>query len=205
MLSLPVSRSVYVPGTLKLACVSAAFALTKLTAPGPLSSVQVAVVAAGGVGCPSSLTLPWRAALAGGGMGRAGPAVAGGGGFGGGGPGGCLGGGGGAPAGLLFPGRAWRAALAGRVMVRSGPALTVGAVLGGGGPVVYSRWRRGAPAGLLSQARAVRWPVPVMIRASALPLAQPGRLTSSWAIAVRSGLRWFGPASPISVQGGGDQ
>src|SRR4051812_49440470 len=103
MLSLPVSRSVYVPGTLKLACVSAAFALTKLTAPGPLSSVQVAVVAAGGVGCPSSLTLPWRAALAGGGVVRAGPALTGGGVLGGGGPGVYLRGRGGGPAGVVFP------------------------------------------------------------------------------------------------------
>src|SRR6266576_2679381 len=151
------SRTVIWVVSLLVRSVSMAVAFWKLTVPGPLSSVQLVVVVPGGLGRPSSLTVPSREAAA------------------------------------------------GRVTVRSAPALTLGAVLGGGGPVVYSTCRSGAPAGLLSQARAVRWPVPVTIIASALPLAQPGRMTISWTTAVRSGVRSFALASPITVQGTGDQ
>ncbi len=51
----------------------------------------------------------------------------------------------------------------------------------------------------------MRCPVPVMMIASAFPLAQPGRLTTCWITLLRSGVRWFGPASPTSVHGAGDQ
>jgi hypothetical protein len=75
-----------VPGRLKLAWVSAALGLAKVTVPGPLSTVQVAVVVAGGLGRPSSVTLPWRLALAGWVTVRSGPALAVGAVLGGGGP-----------------------------------------------------------------------------------------------------------------------
>ena len=48
-----------------------------------------------------------------------------------------------------------------------------GAATTGAGGVLM--WSRGAPAARPSKARAVRWPVPVMIRARALPGAQPVR------------------------------
>src|SRR5919201_724473 len=44
-----------------------------------------------------------------------------------------------------------------------------------------------------------------MVKASALPLAQPGRLTTSCTKAARSGVRWSLPAAPIVAQAGGDQ
>ncbi len=96
------------------------------------------------------------------------------------------------------------AAVAGSVMDRFGPASTVGATfVGGGAP--SSMWRSGALPGSPSYARAVRCPVPVMMIASAFPLAQPGRFTISWITLERFGVRWFGPASPTSVHGTGDQ
>src|SRR5262249_2083765 len=50
--------------------------------------------------------------------------------------------------------------------------------------------------GLPSYEYAVRWPVPLTMTASALPLAQPPRFTTSWITADRLGVRWFAPASP---------
>src|SRR5439155_201445 len=41
-----------------------------------------------------------------------------------------------------------------------------------------------------------RRPVPVTIMTSALPLAHPGRLTTSWITALRSGVRSFAEVSP---------
>src|ERR671932_180386 len=52
---------------------------------------------------------------------------------------------------------------------------------------------------------AVRWPLPVMMKARALPLVQPGRLTISCTKLARLGVRWSAPAAPIVVQAGGDQ
>ena len=46
--------------------------------------------------------------------------------------------------------------------------------------------------------------MPLTIMTSALPLAHPERLTTSWIGPVRSGVRWFGPASP-RFHGTGDQ
>ncbi len=51
----------------------------------------------------------------------------------------------------------------------------------------------------------MRWPVPVMIRARALPGFQPGRLTISWMTVDRSVVRWLVPASPTVVQAAGFQ
>ena len=39
----------------------------------------------------------------------------------------------------------------------------------------------------------------------ALPLAQPGRFTSSWMISARLGVRWAAQVMPTVVQGAGDQ
>jgi hypothetical protein len=39
----------------------------------------------------------------------------------------------------------------------------------------------------------------------ALPLAQPGRFTTSWITAESSGVRWLGPASPIRFHPAGVQ
>ena len=46
--------------------------------------------------------------------------------------------------------------------------------------------------------------VPLMMMARAFPLAQPGRFTISWMIAVRSGVRSAAAVSP-EVQAAGDQ
>ncbi len=70
---------------------------------------------------------------------------------------------------------------------------------------VYSTCSKGAAAAAPSQASATRSPVPVMMMASELPLAQPGRLTISCMTEAMSGVCWSGPASPFVVQGGGDQ
>ncbi len=74
-----------------------------------------------------------------------------------------------------------------------------------GGPARYSTCSKGAPAASPLYDSATRLPVPVMINASELPSAQPGRLTISWMTEVRSGVCWSGPASPLVVQAGGDQ
>src|SRR5256885_4789636 len=60
---------------LKVAWVSTAAGFWKLTGPGPLSSVQLLVVAAGGLGRPSSLTVASSAAAAGSVTVRSGPAL----------------------------------------------------------------------------------------------------------------------------------
>src|SRR5436190_18602553 len=70
---------------LKVAWVSTAAGFWKLTGPGPLSSVQLLVVAAGGLGRPSSLTVASSAAAAGSVTVRSGPAFTTGATFGGGG------------------------------------------------------------------------------------------------------------------------
>ena len=46
------------PAAEKLAVVSTAFGLPKLTVPGPLTLLQVVVTTPGGFGRPSSLTVP---------------------------------------------------------------------------------------------------------------------------------------------------
>ena len=53
---------------------------------------------------------------------------------------------------------------------------------------LYSTWRSGAPAASPSMDSAVRLPLPVMIKARALPETQPGRLTISWMTAARLGV-----------------
>ena len=62
-LSSPVSRSTYVPAAEKLAVVLTALAFAKLTVPGPLTFDQTVVTAPGGLGNPSSVTLPASVAL----------------------------------------------------------------------------------------------------------------------------------------------
>src|SRR5512132_4587350 len=64
-LSLAVRRSTYVPDAEKLAVVSTALALPKATVPGPLTLLHVVVTAPGGLGRPSSVTVPSRVAEAG--------------------------------------------------------------------------------------------------------------------------------------------
>jgi len=44
----------------------------------------------------------------------------------------------------------------------------------------------------------------VTMKARALPLSQPERLTTSWTSALRSGVRWLAPADP-RLQAAGDQ
>ena len=56
-----VSLSTYDPAALKLAVVSTALVSVKVTVPGPLTRDQV-VVSAGGLGSPSSVTVPSRVA-----------------------------------------------------------------------------------------------------------------------------------------------
>ena len=53
------------PAAEKLALVSIAFGLAKVTVPGPETFVQVVVTAPGGLGRPSSVTVPSSAAFAG--------------------------------------------------------------------------------------------------------------------------------------------
>ena len=53
------------PAAEKVAVVSTAFGLPKVTVPGPLTLLQVGVVAPGGLGRPSSVTVPSRLAEAG--------------------------------------------------------------------------------------------------------------------------------------------
>jgi hypothetical protein len=72
-------------------------------------------------------------------------------------------------------------------------------------PVWYSTCSRAAPVALPSKASATRRPVPVMMTASALPLAHPGRLTISWTIAEMSADCCAGPAAPTVVHEGGLQ
>ena len=63
--SLAVSRSRYRPACEKLALVTSELALVKFTVPGPLTLLQVVVTVAGGLGRPSSVTVPLNAAVAG--------------------------------------------------------------------------------------------------------------------------------------------
>jgi hypothetical protein len=67
----------------------------------------------------------------------------------------------------------------------------------------YSKCRSGAVGALPSNASAVRCPLPVMMKAIALPLAQPGRLTTCCITAARLGVRWFAP-SWLALQAAGD-
>ena len=62
--SLAVRRRMYTPAVEKLAVVTAALGLAKVTVPGPEVLVH-AIVNTGGVGRPSSVTVPFSAALAG--------------------------------------------------------------------------------------------------------------------------------------------
>ncbi len=59
-------------------------------------------------------------------------------------------------------------------------------------------WSRGAFARFPSKDHAVRCPVPVTMMAIALPLAHPGRLTTSWTTALRLGVRSFAPTSLVT-------
>jgi hypothetical protein len=52
-------------------------------------------------------------------------------------------------------------------------------------------------------ASAVRCPLPLTMKAIALPLAQPGRPTTCYITAARLGVRWFPPAWP-ALQAAGD-
>ena len=74
-LSDAVSCRTYVPGTLKLALVTAAVGAENVAVPGPLKRVQRKVMAPGGDGFPSSDAEPWRLAVAGSVMIRSGPAL----------------------------------------------------------------------------------------------------------------------------------
>jgi hypothetical protein len=56
--SLAVNIRTYVPAWPNDACVSTAFAFWKVTVPGPLETLHVTVTAAGGLGRPSSVTVP---------------------------------------------------------------------------------------------------------------------------------------------------
>ncbi len=64
-LSLAVSRRTYVPAVEKVAVVEAALALAKVTVPGPLTTVHAMVRVPGGLGKPSSVTVPTKLAAAG--------------------------------------------------------------------------------------------------------------------------------------------
>src|SRR4029450_13320811 len=64
--------------------------------------------------------------------------------------------------------------------------------------------RRGARAAPPLNATAVRRPEPVTMKASGFPLTQPGRSMISWTTAARFGVRWLGPASPMTDHAGGD-
>src|SRR5688572_21348076 len=66
-------------------------------------------------------------------------------------------------------------------------------------------WSLGARAAPALKASAVRRPVPVTMNTSGLPLTQPGRSMIAWTTAARLGVRWLGPASPMTDHGGGDQ
>ena len=57
-LSLAVSRSVYVPGAENVAVVAFALGLANVTVPDPINSDQVVGTVAGGLGSPSSVTVP---------------------------------------------------------------------------------------------------------------------------------------------------
>src|SRR2546426_12667958 len=61
---------------------------------------------------------------------------------------------------------------------------------------VKSTCSNGASVALPSRVYAVRSPIPLMTMARAFPLAQPGRLTTSWITAVRSGVRCATVAAP---------
>ena len=61
---------------------------------------------------------------------------------------------------------------------------------------VKSTCSNGASVALPSRVYAVRSPIPLMTMARAFPLAQPGRLTTSWITAVRSGVRCAAVAAP---------
>src|SRR5437763_9294012 len=63
--SLPASCSTYVPAVENVAVVTLALAFANVTVPGPLTFVQVVVTTPGGFGSPSSVTVPFRLALAG--------------------------------------------------------------------------------------------------------------------------------------------
>ena len=63
--SLAEKRKMYAPGAEKLAVVSTAVALAKVTVPGPLTWLHVVLIAPGGLGSPSSVTVPSRVADAG--------------------------------------------------------------------------------------------------------------------------------------------
>src|SRR5665809_42832 len=67
---------------------------------------------------------------------------------------------------------------------------------------MYSTWRIEAKPP--SNDCATRLPDPEMTRARALPDAHPGRSTTSWSTALRSGVRWSTPATNRFVHGGGD-
>ena len=63
------------PAALKLALVTAAAGAEKSTVPGPLTRVQLKIIAPGGEGFPSSDAEPWRLAVDGSVMIRSGPAL----------------------------------------------------------------------------------------------------------------------------------
>src|SRR5204863_3057897 len=70
--------------------------------------------------------------------------------------------------------------------------VTESAPVGGTSPDVprlYSTWSKGAWVGLPSYEYAVRCPTPLTMIASAFPLVQPVRLTTSWIRPDRSGVR----------------
>ncbi|MCY1300359.1 hypothetical protein D9M70_499210 [compost metagenome] len=81
-----------------------------------------------------------------------------------------------------------------------GVLKTTGSLVGG---TEYSTCRSGAAAGLPSKAPAVRVPVPVIRNTMSLSATQPSRLTISWMIALRSGVRWAGSAAPRVAQSTG--
>jgi hypothetical protein len=60
-----VSRSTYDPATVNVAVVVSAAGVPNVTVPGPLTLVQAFVTDAGGLGNPSSVTVPTKLAVAG--------------------------------------------------------------------------------------------------------------------------------------------
>src|SRR5512134_2123044 len=76
--------------------------------------------------------------------------------------------------------------------------LATGGWSGGGpDPPEYSTCRSGASVALPSRDFAARRPLPEITSTIAFPLAQPGRLTTCWISAARSGVRCSAPTCPV--------
>ena len=69
----------------------------------------------------------------------------------------------------------------------------------------YSMWSNGASTDEPSKDIATLRPLPLMTNTAAFPGTDPGRSTTSWITAARSGVRCAAPASPTASQEPGDQ